>query len=255
LEEEEQEENKNENNINNNNNNVGIVRNVFSGSQQNSYPNSSPIKQQLQQAQISNKPRTMIQKLILENFKSYSGKKEISPFHHNFSAVVGPNGSGKSNVIESLLFVFGKRAKELRHKTVSELIHNSKTKDPLDYCKVTVCFQDIIDKPNGEYDVVPNSAIEVSRTGKRDNTTTYSLDGKKVPFTQVEKMLQTKGINLNNNRFLILQGEVQQIATMKPKGNGKEEGILEYLEEIIGTNVYVESILENEKKNWKKPMT
>jgi len=27
---------------------------------------------------------------------------------------VGPNGSGKSNVIDALLFVFGKRAKQAR---------------------------------------------------------------------------------------------------------------------------------------------
>jgi structural maintenance of chromosome 4 len=29
---------------------------------------------------------------------------------------VGPNGSGKSNLIESLLFVFGKRASKMRTK-------------------------------------------------------------------------------------------------------------------------------------------
>ena len=28
--------------------------------------------------------------------------------------MVGPNGSGKSNVIDAMLFVFGKRAKQLR---------------------------------------------------------------------------------------------------------------------------------------------
>lgn len=31
-----------------------------------------------------------------------------------FSSVVGPNGSGKSNVIDAMLFVFGKRAKQVR---------------------------------------------------------------------------------------------------------------------------------------------
>ena len=55
--------------------------------------------------------RLMIQKIELENFKSYFGTKVIGPLHKNFTAVVGPNGSGKSNLIESLLFVFGKRAK------------------------------------------------------------------------------------------------------------------------------------------------
>ena len=36
----------------------------------------------------------------------------------NFSAIVGPNGSGKSNVIDALLFVFGKRAKQIRMSKV-----------------------------------------------------------------------------------------------------------------------------------------
>jgi structural maintenance of chromosome 4 len=55
--------------------------------------------------------RLMISKVVIENFKSYYGKVEIGPLHKQFSAVVGPNGNGKSNLIESLLFVFGKKAK------------------------------------------------------------------------------------------------------------------------------------------------
>ena len=31
----------------------------------------------------------------------------------SFTSVVGPNGSGKSNVIDAMLFVFGKRAKQV----------------------------------------------------------------------------------------------------------------------------------------------
>ena len=58
--------------------------------------------------------RLMISNVILENFKSYYGKLEIGPLHKCFTAVVGPNGSGKSNLIESLLFVFGKKAKQMR---------------------------------------------------------------------------------------------------------------------------------------------
>ena len=69
--------------------------------------------------------RLMITKMVLENFKSYAGEQDIGPFHKRFSSVVGPNGSGKSNVIDALLFVFGKKAKQLRLNKVSELIHKS----------------------------------------------------------------------------------------------------------------------------------
>lgn len=64
-------------------------------------------------------PRLMILKLEVENFKSYGGVKEIGPFHKSFSSVVGPNGSGKSNVIDCMLFVFGKKSAKLRLNKVS----------------------------------------------------------------------------------------------------------------------------------------
>ena len=41
-------------------------------------------------------------------------KRRLMP--QNFSSVVGPNGSGKSNVIDAMLFVFGKRAKQVRRR-------------------------------------------------------------------------------------------------------------------------------------------
>lgn len=62
--------------------------------------------------------RLIISKMELENFKSYAGVQEIGPFEKCFSAVVGPNGSGKSNVIDAMLFVFGKRAKQMRQAKV-----------------------------------------------------------------------------------------------------------------------------------------
>ena len=46
-----------------------------------------------------------------------------------------------------------------------------------------------------------------------------------------------------------VQGEVEQISLMKPKAQGPhDEGFLEYLEDIIGTNQYVEKIEEANKE-------
>ena len=46
-----------------------------------------------------------------------------------------------------------------------------------------------------------------------------------------------------------VQGEVEQISLMKPKSQGPhDEGFLEYLEDIIGTNQYVEKIEEANKQ-------
>jgi len=62
-------------------------------------------------------------------------------------------------------------------------------------------------------------------------------------YTTVCNILKQKGIDLDHNRFLILQGEVEQISLMKPKAaNPNDVGLLEYLEDIIGSNKYVEDI-------------
>lgn len=88
--------------------------------------------------------RLIITNIILHNFKSYYGTQEIGPLHHCFSAIVGPNGSGKSNVIDAILFVFGKQAKQLRLGSAKELIHNSAKHKNLNHAKVEVHFQSIV---------------------------------------------------------------------------------------------------------------
>ncbi|CAG2063235.1 unnamed protein product, partial [Timema podura] len=87
------------------------------------------------------------------------------------------------------------------------------------------------------YDVVPNSQFVISRTAFKDNSSYYTIDNKRVQFKEVAKLLRFHGIDLDHNRFLILQGEVEQIAMMKPKGATEHEtGMLEFLEDIIGTS-------------------
>jgi structural maintenance of chromosome 4 len=189
-----------------------------------------------------------------------------------------------------MLFVFGKRAKQLRLNKVSELIHNSTNHQDLEQAKVSVFFQEIIDvvrgichlvypslrravpppvaagspsvsRPCTEYthymclqddenfELVPNSDFVIARTARRDNKSDYYINDRKSNFTEVTDLLKGKGIDLDNNRFLILQGEVEQISLMKPKGQTEHEtGLLEYLEDIIGTDKYIPALEEGAKK-------
>lgn len=65
-------------------------------------------------------------------------------------------------------------------------------------------------------------------------------------FTAVTTLLKEKGVDLDHKRFLILQGEVESIAQMKPKAaNEHDDGLLEYLEDIIGTSKYKTPIEES----------
>ncbi|XP_026521553.1 structural maintenance of chromosomes protein 4 [Notechis scutatus] len=188
-------------------------------------------------------PRLMITHIVNQNFKSYAGEQILGPFHKRFSCIIGPNGSGKSNVIDSMLFVFGYRAQKIRSKKISVLIHNSDEHSDIQSCTVEVHFQKIIDKEGDDYEVIPNSSFCVSRTAYKDNSSIYHISGKKATFKDVGLLLRSHGIDLDHNRFLILQGEVEQIAMMKPKGqNEHDEGMLEYLEDIIGSGRLKEPI-------------
>jgi chromosome segregation ATPase len=106
--------------------------------------------------------------------------------------------------------------------------------------------------------LVPNSQLVVTRTAYRNNSSKYSINDRTSTFTEVTSLLKGKGIDLDHNRFLILQvrspllyrdkladmqGEVESIALMKPKAQTEhEDGLLEYLEDIIGTTKYKEPI-------------
>lgn len=196
-----------------------------------------------------NEPRLMIDKLVLTNFKSYAGVQVIGPFNASFSAVVGPNGSGKSNVIDSLLFVFGFRALKMRQGKLSELIHNSSDGEKFDYCQVDIHFKYVLDDPqnnNKPAEVIPNSELVISRKAFRNNQSLYYVDYKPSNYTEVTTYLKEKGIDLDHKRFLILQGEVESIAQMKSKAEKEnDDGLLEYLEDIIGTSKYKQLIEDN----------
>lgn len=187
-------------------------------------------------------PRLVIDRLVLTNFKSYAGKQVIGPFHPSFSAVVGPNGSGKSNVIDSMLFVFGFRAAKMRQSKLRELIHNSEAFPDLSFCQVDIHFRKVVG--DGDYvSEVPGSALMVSRRATDKNQSTYYINGKPSNYTEVTTLLKAEGIDLDHKRFLILQGEVEMISQMKAKAEGEnDDGLLEYLEDIIGTSSYKQPI-------------
>eukprot|EP00906_Rhabdomonas_costata_P005282 RCo007940 len=196
------------------------------------------------EASGASQARLMIMEMQLENFKSYAGVQQIGPFHKFFTSIVGPNGSGKSNVIDALLFVFGFKASRIRLKKISELVHTSAKHPNITQARVTVVFADILDHPGSDdYEEVPGSRFSISRTADVDNSSKYYIGDKKSSFTEVTELLRGKGIDLDHNRFLILQGEVEAISLMPPKArNEHETGMLEYLEDIIGTGRYKEQI-------------
>jgi structural maintenance of chromosome 4 len=94
--------------------------------------------------------------------------------------------------------------------------------------------------------VVPDSDLVISRKAFRNNSSKYYINGAEANFTRVTTLLRDRGVDLDHKRFLILQGEVESIAQMKPKAaNEHDDGLLEYLEDIIGTSQYKVPIEES----------
>ncbi|EKM61772.1 uncharacterized protein PHACADRAFT_135672 [Phanerochaete carnosa HHB-10118-sp] len=126
----------------------------------------------------------------------------------------------------------------MRQGKLSELIHNSARHPDLEECSVEVHFRDITDLPGPDaLEVVPDSQLVIARTAYKNNLSKYTINGRASNYKEVQTLLKGRGIDLDHNRFLILQGEVESIAQMKPKAPSEhEDGLLEYLEDIIGTS-------------------
>ena len=56
--------------------------------------------------------------------------------------------------------------------------------------------------------MLPGTAFVVARTAHRSNASHYYVDGRKSSFGEVTALLKGKGIDLDNNRFLILQASL-----------------------------------------------
>ncbi|KAI5181809.1 structural maintenance of chromosome 4 [Nematocida sp. AWRm80] len=175
--------------------------------------------------------KLFIESIFVNNFKSYKGEHTIGPFEKGFNSIVGPNGSGKSNVIDSVLFVLGFKAKKLRHSRAEDLIHSGEPKPT----KTTVCITFVTQD---------DKKIAISRTVTNKGKSTYAINGAPTTLDQVSEILKEYNVDLVNNRFMILQGEIESISNMKPKGTPENPGLVEYLEEIIGTNQYIDKIKE-----------
>lgn len=184
--------------------------------------------------------RIIVHDIFVENFKSYRGRQQLGPLHKNLTMIVGPNGSGKSNVIDALLFVFGFKAKKIRSAKLTALIND---KGDSDTAKVEVHFIEVKDLDDEKYKISSKPPLVISRSINKRDHSSYTINGALASPAVVTRTLQQCGIDLTHNRFLILQGEVESIAQMPPTSKDpNSDGMLEYIEDIVGTNRYKKPI-------------
>lgn len=192
---------------------------------------------------MSGNSRLVIRRLIIYNFKSFHGKKIIGDFHPQFSSIVGPNGCGKSNLFDAIIFVFGFSAKRMRQQKLCSLIHNS-AKHPNDK---SAYVEVIFAKVDEENNVIDDSEFSIKRDINSSGVSNYYINSSKTSRDSVTTFLKEESVDLDHNRFLILQGDVELISLMKPKAtNEHDTGLLEYIEDIIGSNKYINDINQTE---------
>lgn len=151
-------------------------------------------------------PRGRIERIEVDNFKSYRGHQVIGPFR-NFTAVIGPNGAGKSNLMDCISFVLAVRTVQLRGTHLKDLIYKVEGETQARTAWVKMVYKHGLD---GEEETEFYRGI--SSTG----TSEFKVDGKAVSLQQYEKSLATIGVLVKVRNFLVFQGEVETLAQTSP---------------------------------------
>ena len=191
--------------------------------------NSSKISNNSNKEYENESSNIKLQKLILENFKSFQGRNEIGYFR-DFSVILGPNGSGKSNIIDALSFVFGLNAQQMRTRNLKELIylpHKTKTSsNKAQNCSVEIIFK-IFQKNEGEKEnSIEENEISFKRTVNSNGASLFYFNNKKMSQEEfVEKFIKYS-IPVNSMFFILSQGGVDSLLSSK---RNKIEQIIEIL--------------------------
>ena len=67
-----------------------------------------------------------IKSVVIDGFKSYGQRTEITGFDPEFNAITGLNGSGKSNILDSICFLLGiTNLSHVRASNLQELVYKN----------------------------------------------------------------------------------------------------------------------------------
>jgi len=172
-----------------------------------------------------------IQSIVLDGFKSYAQRTEVSGFDCNFNAITGLNGSGKSNILDSICFLLGiSNLSQVRASNLQELIYKN-GQAGVTRATVTITF-DNTDKKQTPIGYESFDEITISRQIVLGGRNKYLINGCNANNTRVQDLFRSVQLNINNPHFLIMQGRITKVLNMKPVE------ILSMIEEAAGTKMY-----------------
>nr|XP_030113530.3 structural maintenance of chromosomes protein 2 [Taeniopygia guttata] len=188
-----------------------------------------------------------IKSIVLEGFKSYAQRTEISNFDPLFNAITGLNGSGKSNILDSICFVLGiSNLSQVRASNLHDLIYKS---GQAGITKATVSINfDNSNKSQSPLGFEANDEITVTRQVVVGGKSKYLINGVNAANSRVQDLFCSIGLNVNNPHFLIMQGKITKVLNMKPPE------ILAMIEEAAGTRMYESKKISAQKTIEKKEL-
>lgn len=162
--------------------------------------------------------------LKVKNFKSYMGSHTFGPFD-NFSAIIGENGTGKSNLFDAICFVLGGSSNAMRCQHLTNLIWNGKPTPK----SASVSLKIKIEKNKTA------SYVTIKRKITNTATSLFFIDKEKKSSSDYRNALIDLGFPSKFQSYVIFQGDIQQIALMKPKD------LTNMIEELSGSISFKES--------------
>ncbi|KAJ7659921.1 condensin complex subunit SMC2 [Mycena rosella] len=172
-----------------------------------------------------------IEELVLEGFKSYPVRTQITGWDSSFNAITGLNGTGKSNILDAISFVLGlTNMATMRAANQTDLIYK-RGQAGVTKASVTIVFDnsDVSKSPPGHES---SKQITVTRQLSLPNVSKYLLNGHKVPQQNIQSLFQSVQLNINNPNFVIMQGKITKVLNMRP------QEILGMVEEAAGTRMF-----------------
>ncbi len=154
----------------------------------------------------------MLKRLEIYGFKSFA-EKTLIEFDSEINGIVGPNGSGKSNIVDAIKWCLAEQSlKEIRAKSPTDVIFaGSESKPPLNYCEVTITF-------DNQKRIFPIDYEEVSITRKiyRDGETEYFINRAPCRLKDIKDLILDTGLS-SDGYSIIPQGKVEFVVSAKPE--------------------------------------
>ncbi|PPQ99377.1 hypothetical protein CVT24_009207 [Panaeolus cyanescens] len=174
-----------------------------------------------------------IEELIIEGFKSYPVRTQITGWDPSFNAITGLNGSGKSNILDAICFVLGStNMSSMRAQNQQDLIYK-RGQAGVSKASVTIVF-DNSDRSKSPVGYEEYKQITVTRQIGLPNVSKYLLNGHKMQQNAMQTLFQSVQLNINNPNFVIMQGRITKVLNMRP------QEILGMVEEAAGTRMFEE---------------